>query len=136
MQTMDVKLLKDAILDQLENIPVGLCWKTISHGSQEAIPKDQQVKALHMLVNEMDVPMAKPLIMVLYTSKPKADHKFPLHIQMHIVPEMDAVLNTKGWQNVDKFHICQNMWLSGKLIQIKTKLRKLNYLMMRAKNWE
>jgi len=30
-QSMDVKLLKDAILDLIENIPVGLCWKMISH---------------------------------------------------------------------------------------------------------
>jgi len=119
-QTMDVKLLRDAISDQLENIPVGLHWKMISHGSQGAILKDQQVKALHLLVDELDVPMAKPLIMALYTSKPSVDHKFPLHIQMHIVPEMDTVLNTKGWQNVDKLWACQNTWLSGKLIQIKT----------------
>jgi len=31
-QTMDIELLKDAVSDQLENIPVGLCWKTISNG--------------------------------------------------------------------------------------------------------
>jgi len=30
----------------------------ISHGSQGAIPKEQQVKALHVLVDELDVPMA------------------------------------------------------------------------------
>jgi len=32
MQSMDIKLLKDAILDLIENIPVGLRWKMISHG--------------------------------------------------------------------------------------------------------
>jgi len=114
------ELLKDAILDQIENIPVRLHWKTISHGSQGAILKDQQVKALHVLVDELDVQMVKPLIMALYTSKPDVDHKFPLHIWMRLVPEMDAVLNTKGQQNVDKLHACQNTLLSGKLIQIKT----------------
>jgi len=95
-QMMDIKLLKVAILDQIENIPISLHWKMISHGSQGAILKNQQVKALHILVNELDVPMAKPLILALYTSKPGADHKFLLHIWMHIILEMDTILNTKG----------------------------------------
>ncbi len=33
---------------------------------------------------------------------------------------MDAILNTKGHQNADKRRACQNTWLSGKLVQIKT----------------
>jgi len=119
-QTMDVELLREAISDQIKNIPVGLRWKMISHGSQGAIPKDQQVKALHVLVDELDVNMAKPLLTVLYTSNPKDNHKFPLHIRMQLVPEMDVVLNTKGQQQVDKLWACQNTWLSGKLVQIKT----------------
>jgi len=93
---MDVELLKDVISDLIENIPVGLCWKMISHGSQGAIPKEQQVKALHVLVNKLDANMAKPLLMALHTNNPSADHKFPLHIQMQLVLEMDVVLNTKG----------------------------------------
>jgi len=120
MQTNDIEMLKDAISDQLENIPVGLCWKMISRGSQDSIPKNQQVKALHILVDELDIPMVKPLILTLYTSKPGANHKFLLHIWMRIVLEMDTVLNTKGQQNMDKLCTCQNTWLSGKLIQIKT----------------
>jgi len=119
-QMMDIKLLKEAISDQLENIPIGLRWKTISNGSQGSIPKDQQVKALHVLVDKLDAIMAKPLILAVYTSKPGLGHKFPLHIRMRIVPEMDTVLNTKGRQNVDKLRACQKTWLSGKLIQIKT----------------
>jgi len=39
---------------------------------------------------------------------------------MQLVPEMDAILNMKGWQNADKLRARQNTWLSGKLIQIKT----------------
>jgi len=107
MQTMGVKLLKEAILDQLENIPVGLHWKTISQGAQGSIPKDQQVRALHVLMDELDVQMAKLLIIALYTSKPDADHKFPLHIWMQIIPKMDAVLNTKG----------QQMWINSMLVR-------------------
>jgi len=81
-QTMNVERLKEAISEAIDNVPVGLRWKTISHGTQGAIPKDQQVKALHILVDKLDVAMAKPLIMALYTSKPQADHQFPLHICM------------------------------------------------------
>jgi len=119
MQNMDVDLLKDAISDLIKNIPVGLHWKMISHGLQGTIPKEQ-VKALHVLVDKLDVHMAKPLLTALYTSQPMEDHKFPLHVRMQLVPEMDAVLNTKGRQQVDKLRACQNTWLSGKLVQIKT----------------
>jgi len=119
-QSMDVELLKDAISNLIKNILVRLRWKMISHGSQGAIPKDQQVKALHVLVDELDVPMAKPLLMALYTNNPTINHQFPLHIRMRLVPEMDAVLNTKGRQNVDKLRACQHTWMSGKLVQIKT----------------
>jgi len=114
------ELLKEAISDQMENILVGLCWKMISQGSQGAIPKNQQVKALHVLVDALDINMAKPLITALYTSRPLEDHQFPLHIQMRLVLEMDTILNTKGWQNADKLWACQNTWLSGKFVQIKT----------------
>ncbi len=119
-QSMNQERLKDAISDALENIPVGLRWKMISHGSQGSIPKDQQVKALHVLVDKLDVNMAKPLLTALYTSKPQTNHQFPLHIRMRLVPEIDAVLNTKGRQNVEKLRSCQKTWLSGKLVQIKT----------------
>ncbi len=76
------QLLKEAISDQMENIPVGLHWKTISQGLQGAKPKNLQVKALHVLFDELDAPMAKPLLTALYTSKPSEDHHFPLHVQM------------------------------------------------------
>jgi len=84
---MDVELLKEAISDVIENIPVSLCWITISQGLQGLIPNEQQVKVLHVLVNELDVNMAKPLIMALYASKMTKDHKFPLHIWMCLVPQ-------------------------------------------------
>jgi len=91
-----MELLKEAILGCIENIPVGLHWKTISIGSQGPILLNQQVTALHVYIDELDVNMAKPLIMALYASKTLANHKFPLHIRMHLTPELDPVLNTKG----------------------------------------
>jgi len=39
---------------------------------------------------------------------------------MCLVPELDAILNTKGRANVDKLWACQNTWTLGKLITIKT----------------
>jgi len=132
-QSMDMELLKDAISNLIETIPVGLHWKMVSHGSQGAIPKEQQVKVLHVLVNELDIPMAKPLIMALYTNNHMVSHQFPLHIHMQLVPKMDAVLNTKGRQNIDKLRTCQNTWLSGKLIEIKT--WKIKLLDDKSKDW-
>jgi len=76
----------------------------------QAIPKDQQMKALHVYVDELDINMAKPLLIALYASKTLTVHKFPLHIWMHLVPELDAVLNTKGHQIVEKLCVCQNTW--------------------------
>jgi len=95
-QMMNMELLQEAISDKLENIPVGLCWKTISQGLQGTIPKNMQVKALHVLVDKLDVPMAKPLLMALFMSNPLEDHQFPLHVHMRLVLEMDAILNMKG----------------------------------------
>ncbi len=117
--TMDIELLKEAISNWIENMPIGFWWQTINIGSQGLIPKDQQVKALHIFVDELDVNMAKPLLMALYMSKTSLEYQFPLHICMWLVPKLDAVLNTKGWQSVDKLWACQNTWLSRKLIQIK-----------------
>jgi len=68
----------------------------ISHRLQGVIPKEQQVKALHVLVDKLDVNMAKPLLMALYMNNPSAEHNVSLHIQLWLVLEMDAVLNTKG----------------------------------------
>jgi len=95
-QSMDVKLLKDAISDLIKNIPVGLQWKTISIGSQGKIPEAQQVQALHVLVDKLDVNMAEPLLTTLYASKMAVNHQFPLHTWMRLEPGLDAVLNTKG----------------------------------------
>jgi len=117
---MDINLLKDAISDSIVNVPVGLHWRTINIGLQGPIPVEQQVKALHVYVDELDVQMAKPLLMTLYTSRTSPGHKFPLNVWMHLVPELDTVLNTKGQKNVNKLCAYQNTWLSGKLSTIKT----------------
>jgi len=118
--SMDMDLLIDAILDSIENVPVGLRWHTINIGLQGPILADQQVKALHVYVNELNVQMAKPLLMTLYASRTTPGHKFPLNVWMYLVPELDTVLNNKGRKNVDKLCTCQNTWLSGKLSMIKT----------------
>jgi len=117
---MDIKVLKASITDAINGIPVGLRWKMISLGIQGPVKQEEQVKALHIYVDKMDVAWAKPQLMEVYASRPQVDHAFLLKIRMHLVPEMDSVLNTKGWKNVDKLWVCQNMWNSTKLIYIKT----------------
>jgi len=107
--TMDVKVLSGDISLWLSLIPVGLQWKMISMGAQGSIPKAQQVKALHLYVDELDTTLAKPLLMELYTNKSAPGHAFLLHIQMQLVPEIDSILNTNGRANADQLCACQNM---------------------------
>jgi len=101
--TMDTVPLKEQILKSIQDIPVGLQWKMIKMGMQGAVKPEDQVCALHIYVDELDTKMAKPLLMDLYNRWPSADHLFPLHVCMHLILEIDLVLNTKGqkcWQTM------------------------------------
>jgi len=118
--TMDPQLLKEQISKHIQDILVGLWWKMINMGIQGQVKESDQVRALHLYVNALDAHMAKPLLLALYPSQPSDDHKFPLHIWMHLVPEIDSVLNLKGRKNVDKLRACQNNWNQTKLTFIKT----------------
>jgi len=75
-------ILKREILAAIEDIPVGLCWKMISLGTQGKISNENQVQALYVYVNEMDAPSAKPHLMELYAGNASVDHSFPLHMRM------------------------------------------------------
>jgi len=113
-------VLQGEISQQIASIPVGLHWKMISLGTQGLIPKDQQVKALHLYVDELDAALAKPRLMDVYTSKPAPGHSFPLGIRMRLVPELESILNTKGRANAKRLRACQNTWIAEKLAYIKT----------------
>jgi len=52
----------------IDDILASLQWKMISLGTQGAIPKENQVRALHMYVDKMDANMAKPLLLQVYMS--------------------------------------------------------------------
>jgi len=78
--TMDTEVLRGEISLRMASIPVSLCWKMISMGTQGSVPKEQQVKALHLYVDALDVGLAKPRLTALYTSKPSPGHIFPLQI--------------------------------------------------------
>jgi len=117
--TMDIEVMRGEISLRIRSIPVGLRWKMISMGAQGMIPKNQQVKALHVYMDELDVAVAKPRLSAVYMSKPAPGHFFPLHICMRLVPEIDMILNTKGRANADWLRACQNTWLAEKLVYIK-----------------
>jgi len=117
---MDTDTLQQAITENIHDIPVGLQWKMISLGIQGQVKPENQVCALHIYVDEMDVAMAKALLMEMYPSQPSSTYKFPLHICLHLVPELDTVLNIEGCKNMDKLQACQNTWINSKLIIIKT----------------
>jgi len=78
--TMDIPTLKEQISESIQDILVGLRWKMINMGTQGQIKEADQVCALHLYVDELDVRMAKPLVSALYPSHPADDHTFPLHI--------------------------------------------------------
>jgi len=99
--TMDIKVLRGKIMLWISSILVGLHWKMISMGAQGSIPKEQQVKALHLYIDELDAALAKPRLMQVYTSNPASSHTFLLHICMQLVPKINTILNTKGRANAD-----------------------------------
>jgi len=47
-------------------------------GTQGQVKPEDQVWALHIYVDKLDITMAKPLLMALYESRPSVDHVFPL----------------------------------------------------------
>jgi len=79
------------------------------------------LEVLQVYVDEMDVVMAKPLLMALYTSQPSEDqdHIFLLNVWMQLVPEIDTT-EYEGRKNVDKLQVCQNTWNKTKLSYNKT----------------
>jgi len=52
----------------------------ISLGMQGKIPKENQVRTLHVYVDEMDMAVAKPYLTELYEGNARVGHVFPLHI--------------------------------------------------------
>jgi len=48
------------------------------------------------LLNELDVMMAKPLLMAMFASHPSVNHVFPLYVHMRLVPEINLIINTLG----------------------------------------
>jgi len=94
--TMDPVLLKEQIMESIQDIPVGLHWKMISMGTQGQVKEEDQVWVLHLFIDELDVRMAKPLLTNLYPSWLNKDHAFPLHIWMQLVLEINLVLNING----------------------------------------
>jgi len=115
----NTEILKKEISRFIKDIPVGLRWKMISLGIHGKIPKENQVCTLHVYVDEMDVMAAKPCLMELYKENARVGHVFPLHIRMHLVPEIDSVLNMQGRRKIDKLHACQATWMMTKLVTLK-----------------
>jgi len=60
---MDTELLERVIVEHIQDVPVGLQWKMIHLGTQGKVKLEDQVCALHVYVDAMDVAMAKPLLL-------------------------------------------------------------------------
>jgi len=76
---MDIETLEESIMESIQDVPVGLHWKMIHLGMQGPVKLEDQVIALHIYVDEMDVAMVNPLLMVLYESHPSKEHIFPFN---------------------------------------------------------
>jgi len=115
---MATELLEQAITKMVYLVMVGLRWKMINMGMQGKIKPDNQIWALCIYMDELNVNMAKSLLIVLYLSKPAEGHQFPLGVRMCLVPEIDLVLNEKGciWSNSEhaRIHVIQLNWLALK----------------------
>jgi len=73
-------ILKWEISKFIEDIPVSLRWKMITLGTQGKIPKENQVRALHVYVDKLDVHMAKSRLLEVYAGNASTNHNSPLHI--------------------------------------------------------
>jgi len=98
MNNINTEILKREISKFLKDIPVGLCWKMISLGTQGKITKENQVRTLHIY----DVNAAKSCLLAVYVGNAGTNHIFPPHIRMRLVPEINSVLNTQGRCKIDK----------------------------------
>jgi len=117
---MHMELLKVVVSAAIYDVPVGHCWKMIHLGTQGKVKPEDQMKALHVYMDEANLTMAKPLLTAIYPSKPGETHTFPMEIQMRLLLEINLVMNQKGWKNVEKLQACQNSWTMSKLVFIKT----------------
>jgi len=82
MNNTNMEILKKEISKFIKDILVRLCWKMASLGTQGKIAKKNQVQALHVYIDELDIYAAKPRLMELYVGKTSIGHIFPLHIHM------------------------------------------------------
>jgi len=57
--TMDTEALQQSITKSIQDVLVGLWWKMVSLGVQGQVKPEDQVRALHIYVDEMDAVMAK-----------------------------------------------------------------------------
>jgi len=71
---MDTELLKVVELAAIYDVPVGRYWKMIHFGTQGKVKPEDQIKTLHIYVDETDLTMAKPWLMAVYLSKPGEPH--------------------------------------------------------------
>jgi len=117
---INTDILKMEMSKFIRDIPVGLRWKMITLGTQGKIPKENQVCALHVYVDKLDVHTVKPWLLEVYMGNASMNHNFPLHICMHLIPEIDSVLNTQGRRKINKLHACQATWITSKLMTLKT----------------
>jgi len=80
-------------------------WKMISMGTQGKMKPEDQIKALNIYVNKLDISMAKPLLVELYPSK--LTETIISHWNLHAIGSRKLILcSPKRQENVENCCVC------------------------------
>jgi hypothetical protein len=85
---------------------VGCCYRMISLGKRGAVPKDQQIKAIHIECDREVQFELKVLLSRIYALEKNTD--YPNSIRMRLVPEINSMISPDTRQNVTRLRARQD----------------------------
>jgi hypothetical protein len=89
-RSMDLNVLQDKLLTDDPRLEVGLRWRLISLGQTGPIPKEQQVRAIHVEADKNQVDTVKPILYQIYGTSSQGP--FPNGVKMRLVPEITPLM--------------------------------------------
>ena len=107
IESTDKEALKNELSAMAGNIPIGLRWKTISLGIPGTIPKEKQVKALHLEIDNKYVREDGPIIKALLAAD---SSERPLGSKFRLVPEMISLISDSAREKAALLRERQKAW--------------------------
>ena len=104
---MESDSLADAISKAI-GIEIGLRWKMISFGTREPIPKEQQVRALHIEVAVENRLPAQRALLAVYGRKNTGN--YPNGIRLRFALPIGAAYNLNTKAKLEKLRFRQQLW--------------------------